>query len=618
MDNVDFAESVRTRWARRLVREKVAKELNILTERLGEVPGIPPPNEGRFLGGGYSHDNLPSDPLYSSIKPAPLKEAPRAEEELPSRKVCIVGAGVSGLYIAMILDDLKIPNLTYDIFESSSRTGGRLYTHHFTDAKHDYYDIGAMRYPDIPSMKRTFNLFKRTGMPLIKYYLDGENTPQLYNNHFFAKGVSDPYMVSVANGGTVPDDVVDSVGEKLQQAFGYYKEKLAEDFDKGFDELMLVDDMTTREYLKRGGPKGEAPKYDFFAIQWMETQNTGTNLFDQAFSESVIDSFDFDNPTKPEWYCIEGGTSLLVDAMEETLVHKVQNNKRVDAISIDLDAPDDGNMSVRIGGKDYSGYSTVFNTTALGCLDRMDLRGLNLHPTQVDAIRCLHYDNSTKVALKFSYPWWIKDCGITCGGAASTDLPLRTCVYPSYNLDDGDGEAVLLASYTWSQDATRIGSLVKDAPPQPPKEDELVELILQNLARLHAEHMTYEKIKEAYTGVYHAYCWANDPNVGGAFALFGPGQFSNLYPYLMRPAAGGKFHIVGEASSVHHAWIIGSLESAYTAVYQFLYKYKMWDYLRLLLERWQYGLQELETGKHGTAHLQFILGSLPKEYQVKV
>ncbi|KAK4066244.1 uncharacterized protein Triagg1_8076 [Trichoderma aggressivum f. europaeum] len=618
MDNVDFAQSVRTRWARRLVREKIAKELNIINERLGEVPGIPPPSEGRFLG-GYTHDNLPSDPLHSNIKPALVSDARRGEEELPPRKVCIVGAGVSGLYIAMILDDLKIPNLTYDIFESSSRTGGRLYTHHFSKAKHDYYDIGAMRYPDIPSMKRTFNLFKRTGMPLIKYYLDGENTPQLYNNHFFAKDVVDPYMVSVANGGTVPDDVVDSVGEKLQKAFGYYKEKLAKNFDEGFDELMLVDDMSTREYLKRGGPKGEEPKYNFFAIQWMETQNTGTNLFDQAFSESVIDSFDFDNPTNPEWYCIEGGTSLMVEAMEKNLVHKVQNNKRVDAISIDLDSPEDANMSVKIGGKDYSGYSTVFNTTALGCLDRMDLRGLNLHPTQADAIRCLHYDNSTKVALKFSYPWWIKDCGITCGGAASTDLPLRTCVYPSYNLHDGEGNpAVLLASYTWSQDATRIGSLVKESPPQPPKEDELVELILQNLARLHSEHMTYEKIKEAYTGVYHAYCWSHDPNVGGAFALFGPGQFSNLYPYLMRPAANGKFHIVGEASSVHHAWIIGSLESAYTAVYQFLYKYKMWDYLWLLLERWQYGLQELETGKHGTAHLQFILGSLPKEYQVKI
>ncbi|PNP59158.1 hypothetical protein THARTR1_01406 [Trichoderma harzianum] len=618
MENVDFAQSVRTRWARRLVREKIAKELNIINERLGEVPGIPPPNEGRFLS-GYTHDNLPSDPLYSNIKPALLSHAPRGEEALPPRKVCIVGAGVSGLYIAMILDDLKIPNLTYDIFESSSRTGGRLYTHHFSKAKHDYYDIGAMRYPDIPSMKRTFNLFKRTGMPLIKYYLDGVNTPQLYNNRFFVKDVTDPYRVSVANGGTVPDDVVDSVGDKLQKAFGYYKDKLTENFDQGFDELMLVDDMSTREYLKRGGPKGEEPKYNFFAIQWMETQNTGTNLFDQAFSESVIDSFDFDNPTEPEWYCIEGGTSLMVEAMERNLIHKVQNNKRVDAISIDLDSPEDGNMSVKIGGKEYPGYSTVFNTTALGCLDRMDLRGLNLHPTQADAIRCLHYDNSTKVALKFSYPWWIKDCGITCGGAASTDLPLRTCVYPSYNLDDGEGNpAVLLASYTWSQDATRVGSLVREDPPQPPKEDELVELILQNLARLHSEHMTYEQIKAAYMGVYHAYCWSHDPNVGGAFALFGPGQFSNLYPYLMRPAANGKFHIVGEASSVHHAWIIGSLESAYTAVYQFLYKYKLWDYLLLLLERWQYGLQELETGKHGTAHLQFILGSLPKEYQVKI
>lgn len=45
-----------------------------------------------------------------------------------------------GLYIAMILEALDIPNLSYEILEGSDRVGGRVYTHHFSDTKHDYYD----------------------------------------------------------------------------------------------------------------------------------------------------------------------------------------------------------------------------------------------------------------------------------------------------------------------------------------------------------------------------------------------------------------------------------------------------------------------------------------------
>ena len=52
---------------------------------------------------------------------------------------------------------------------------------------------------------------------------------------------------------------------------------------------------------------------------------------------------------------------------------------------------------------------------------------------------------------------------------------------------------------------------------------------------------------------HHAFNWTHDPYTSGAFALFGPGQFENYYPYLVRPAADGKLHMVGEPSSGHHA-----------------------------------------------------------------
>jgi monoamine oxidase len=305
--------------------------------------------------------------------------------------------------------------------------------------------------------------------------------------------------------------------------------------------------------------------------------------------------------------------------MQNRLSTKIQTGKRVEAISIDRLSTEDGNMSVKCADEidTRTGYSTVFNTTTLGCLGRMDLRGLELHPSQKDAIRSLHYDDSVKVALKFKYPWWIVDCGITQGGVASTDLPLRTCVYPSYNLQDGkDKPAVLLATYTWAQDATRMGSLI-NGQQESPTEKELVELVLRNLGRLHQQHITYERIKKAFTGIYHAYSWSHDPATGGAFALFSPGQFSNMYPYLSRPAADSKFHIVGEAASAHHAWIVGALDSAYMAVYRFLYRFQMWDAIKTLQEQWG-EVEELDTGENGTVHLQVMLGTLRKKDQFKV
>ena len=54
----------------------------------------------------------------------------------------------------MILDELNIPGLAYEIFEADDRFGGRVHTHRFSDVKHDYYDVGAMRFPKIEIMEK--------------------------------------------------------------------------------------------------------------------------------------------------------------------------------------------------------------------------------------------------------------------------------------------------------------------------------------------------------------------------------------------------------------------------------------------------------------------------------
>lgn len=119
---------------------------------------------------------LPTSPIPGpKIEPGDLPKLPEFDPSEPVKslpheiKVCIVGAGAAGLFTAMIFDWLKekskegtIPelNISYDIHEAAEkdRLGGRLYTHKFpstAEHPHQYYDVGAMRFPDNPIMERS-------------------------------------------------------------------------------------------------------------------------------------------------------------------------------------------------------------------------------------------------------------------------------------------------------------------------------------------------------------------------------------------------------------------------------------------------------------------------------
>ncbi|KAJ5556958.1 hypothetical protein N7494_000873 [Penicillium frequentans] len=538
-----------------------------------------------------------------------VPDAPSILPEIPPH-IGIIGAGISGLFLALLIDEINqmvSPKklFTYSILESSGRNGGRVLTKHFDDKTwNDYYDIGAMRFPDIPIMKRTFRLFKDLGFEkgdggdLLEYNFEGENCPQRFNDiTHVGSSKEDPFNFSISKKGNVPDSTIMEGGDNiLKTAFGQYKDALKADFNTGFEKLMKQDKYTTREYLR------QEMGYDFFSIQYLETTNSASGLYDQAFTESVIDSFDFDYPLDPktpedpkkvDWFCVKGGTSQVIKKLVEKLETKPSTKRRVTSIRCQKVTSDerifDRPMEVKISNEDTEtwkeeteNFSAVFSTASLACMRLMDLREAGFSRTQLDAMRNLHYDSSTKVAIEFDNPWWITKCGII-GGSASTDLPIRTCVYPSYNLD-AKGKAVLLCSYTWAQDAQRMGSLVDNRPPEgstdyrtektTQKDAQLKELLIQNLALLHqSPTIKYEEMYDIIKGAYlnhDAFDWYANPHTSGAFALFGPGQFENYYPHLIEPAANGHLYLAGEACSAHHAWIVGSLDSSCRALTQYL------------------------------------------------
>lgn len=121
-----------------------------------------------------------------------------------------------------------------------------------------------------------------------------------------------------------------------------------------------------------------------------------------------------------------GGTNLVTEAVVDMIKTKPLYNKRVTRMAIDREAKSEETMVVQTNyDEEPRRYASIINTTTLACLQRVDITDLGLSPTVKIALRTLHYDSATKVAIKFNSPWWITKFGIAEGGVANTNLPIR-------------------------------------------------------------------------------------------------------------------------------------------------------------------------------------------------
>ena len=463
---------------------------------------------------------------------------------------------------------------------------------------YDYYDVGAMRYPYIPGMYPTFDVIDWVGATssMIPYFFKSDNTVHYYNDKRGTNGpfINDYYDVGVMNGGTVPQEIANQDASTfLDGVFAPLATKIASmKFEDAWKYVIKpLDLFSTRSYLSTLKEISvNPPPGDQAAITWLETNGFGTNMYDQSFVEALMDYLEFGIPypqvnldhakdvgiAKPpldfgyeddKWYCLLGGTHVLGDAMYATLdPADVKFNKRVTGIAL---AADNSSVVVNVDGEPATTYSQVISTMSLGCLQTVDLTGAALSYEQKTSIRCAHYADSTKVGIKWKTRWWelpngpIK--GPIKGGQSYTDRPTRTVVFPSYGIDVPDAPAVMIACYNWSQDASRFGSLIKGNDTA--EEQQLIDIIIEDITVMHGLPPGY--LQDQYES-HFAWNWQNYEYTRGAFALFNPGQFYEMFPSITRPAGAGLLHFAGEATSVHHAWIAGAIASAYRAVAEIL------------------------------------------------
>jgi monoamine oxidase len=445
------------------------------------------------------------------------------------RRVIIVGAGMAGLVAGY---ELLRAGHNPVILEAQNRVGGRVYTLRQPFAPGLYAEAGAMRIPRAHDLTMAY---------VGKFGLKTSNfTMGNLNAYYYVNGCK----WRVNNAGDDPDclgfplaehERGKTIDELWAEALRPFARRL-EESDSGCwpDIVAEYDQYSTREFLETlNWSEGAIERFGLLANQ--------EALMNASFLELLREEV---GNYYTEMVEIEGGMDMLPRAFLPTLKDHIRFGAKMVAID---QSPDDVTIHYRTPAGRFSetgDYAIL--AVPFPVLRHVDMVKPFSRPKQ-RAIRQLHYDASAKILMQCRRRFWEEDEGIF-GGGTMTDLPIRTVYYPDHGRDTGRG--ILLASYTWSEDAQRWGSL---------SPEERIIQALENVACIHPQ------IREEFE-VGTSKMWHDDEFAGGAFALFDPGQQSLLYEHIIAPE--GRIDFAGEHTSLCHAWIQGAIESGLRAAYE--------------------------------------------------
>ncbi|MFM8352944.1 MAG: flavin monoamine oxidase family protein [Actinomycetales bacterium] len=451
-------------------------------------------------------------------------------EGLPAReqrhRVVVVGAGLAGLCAAYELDRAGHEVL---VLEAQARVGGRIQTlrEPFSDGL--YAEAGGMRFPASHDLTmayvRAFGL--RTspftmGNPNAYVYMHGRRMRQW---EFTRNPAALGFTVHAHEEGLQPLEL-------WQRALAPIEERLAADPPGAWGPIMAEhDNDSLREFLERcGWSEGAIEMFGLFSGYSGRMNASFIDIIRPEIGGSFADLVE-----------IDGGSDLLPRAFLPALAPRIRFGARMVAIE---QSSDSATVHLRtLSNRESVSADYVIVATPLPTLRHVEV----LTPfsrSKQQAIREVHYDASTKVLLQCRRRFWEEDDGIV-GGGTVTDLAIRNLYYPDHHRQTGRG--VLLASYTWAEDAQRWDSL---------EPRDRIEQAIEDVARIHPQIL-----QEFEVGASKS--WHDDPYAGGAFALFEPGQFTRLYEPMCAPE--GRIHFAGEHASVYHRWIQGAIESGLRA-----------------------------------------------------
>ncbi|HET6504374.1 MAG TPA: FAD-dependent oxidoreductase [Amycolatopsis sp.] len=498
------------------------------------------------------------------------------------KRIVIVGAGIAGLAAARLLRDA---GHTVTILEANAnRTGGRIKTFRGLFADPNLHaEAGAMRLPDFHPMVLALadklglrrRLFYNTDVapgaepvgpvpPVVYRSFSGEiwtNGPAV---DFTAPAATSRTLIQV-NGRQItraryaadPAAINRTFGSALtvtstaavNQAFA----PVTVDPDTPIDDqisawaklIATYDNYSTHQFLLEAAGWNLA---DLEAAGTLEnlTSRLHYSLFPTLMDHAII------SPASRYWE-LENGTAALTDALTASLAPVIRHDRRMTSLTqtagsvrVETTAEsgtEDGCAGGPTGPVETFDADYAIITIPLTALRFCDFAPLLSYPKR-RATTALHYDSATKVLLEFKTRFWERGPQGFTGGGCVSDTPNRFTYFPSHV--PGSRGGVVLASYTWSDDAMRWDSLT---------EDERYAFALKNMASMFGR-----QVYDEFTGHGATQSWARNRYALGEAAIFTPGQLHEYHAATR--TVEGRVHFAGEHTSLKPAWIEGALESA--------------------------------------------------------